>query len=264
MKTKARVILSTVVALLLLAAAIAAGLNAVFTVTYVRADFSTFSDCGAADAENLKQELDKFVGKSTTFLDLADVEEVVKGYPHFKIDSLGKKFPSTVEIALSERRERYAFRDEGEGYVFLDGEGKYLTEGNADIANRAGGQNILLENFGLTVTETGEVQGEYFGELLTAMDQFEKVLGEVRANVLSVAVELGTTDRENVIFRVQMTEGVVLVLDDPVHLTADKAALAIVRYGTLADAERLYGLLTVYETEDGRLRTSFVQRDPFA
>ena len=264
MKTKARVIVSTLIALLLLAAAIAAGLNAVFTVTYVRAEFSTFSAEGNRDAAELKEKLDKFVGKSTTFLDLDDVEEVVKEYPHFTIDSLGKKFPATVEVSVSERREVYAFRGEGDTFVFLDDEGKFLTDGNRDISNRAGGQNILLENFALTVSEAGEVRGEYLAELLTAMNTFKQVLKEIRANVVSVTLDLGTTDRKNVTFRVQMTEGVTIALESPSRLIEEKAALAVTRYSALADEERLYGLLTVYEAEQGEVRASYVQRDPFA
>lgn len=264
MKTRTRVILSTLIALLLLAAAIAAGLNAVFTVTYIRAEFSTFSEEGSRDAAELKEKLDRFVGKSTTFLDLDDVEEVVKDYPHFTIGSLGKKFPSTVEISVFERREAYAFLGEDGAFVFLDEKGNFLTDGNADTANRAGGRNILLENFPLSFSETGGVSGEYLGELLAVMDTFKEVLTEIRANVVSVTLDLGTTDRKNVTFRVQMAEGVILVLESPSRLTEEKAALAVTRYGALADEERLYGLLTVYETENGELRASYVQRDPFA
>ena len=45
---KKRAILTTVVAFLLLVAVIAAGLNAVFTVTYVNARFLTYTEEGDA------------------------------------------------------------------------------------------------------------------------------------------------------------------------------------------------------------------------
>ncbi len=264
MRTKVRVILSTLAALLLLGAAIAAGLNAVFTVTYVRADFSTFSEDGNRDAAELKQKLDAFVGKSTTFLDLDEVAETVKEYPHFTVSSLKKGFPSTVEISILEREEVYAYAAADGSYTFLDGEGKHLTDGNASIKNRAGGENILLENFSLQISQTGEAEGEYFSELLSVMGSFAKTFSELRANIVSVSLGLGTADRENVIFRIGMKEGVTLVLVNPSSLPEEKAALAIARYAALSDEKRLYGLITVYETADGMIGSDYTSHDPFA
>ncbi len=264
MKTRTKVILSTLAALLLLAAAIAAGLNAVFTVTYVRADFTTFSEEGDRDAEELKQKLDRFVGKSTTFLDLGEIEKTVKEYPHFSILSLGKKFPATVEISLAERREEYAFCAEDGSFTFLDEEGRFLTEGNQDTLNRSGGQNILLKGFSLSVAETGEAEGEYFADLLTVMGEFAKVLPEVRVNVVSVELDLGTTDLNFVTFRIRMKEGVVIVIRTPFLRAAEKAAMAAASYNALGDEERLYGFITVFETAEGELRSVYVRSDLFS
>ena len=68
---KKRSILTTVIAFVLLVAVIAAGLNAIFTVTYVRANFRTYTERGAAAAEELKEELNGYVNRSSVFLDLA-------------------------------------------------------------------------------------------------------------------------------------------------------------------------------------------------
>ncbi len=260
MKTRTKVILSTLLALLLLAATIAAGLNAVFTVTYIRTDFATFSAEGNRDAAQLSEELDKFVGKSTTFLDLDKVRETVEKYPHFVIEHIGKKFPSTVELSLSERREEYAFEKDGK-YAFLDAEGKFLTEGNPDLTNRAGGQNILLTGFSLSILPGGEVEGRYFPELLTVMETFKRSLPGIRANVLSVELDLGTTDLKNVIFRIRMKEGVMIVIHAPSRFPAEKAAMAISDYLALKDEERLFGLITAYETVDGELRSAYSRQD---
>ena len=70
---KKRAILTTVVAFLLLVAVIAAGLNAVFTVTYVNARFLTYTEEGETAARELKEDLNEYLGKSTTFLDLEEV-----------------------------------------------------------------------------------------------------------------------------------------------------------------------------------------------
>ena len=51
---KQKTILTTIIAFVLLVAVIAAGVNAIFTVTYVRATFRTYTERGAAAAESLK------------------------------------------------------------------------------------------------------------------------------------------------------------------------------------------------------------------
>ena len=58
---KKRSILTTVVAFLLLAAVVAAGLNAVFTVTYVNADFVTYTQEGEQEAQQLKEQLNGYL-----------------------------------------------------------------------------------------------------------------------------------------------------------------------------------------------------------
>ena len=70
---KKRTFLTTLIAILLLAAVIAAGLHAVFTVAYIQASFSTCTPEGERAAQQLKEELNTYLGSSTTFLDLEQV-----------------------------------------------------------------------------------------------------------------------------------------------------------------------------------------------
>lgn len=246
---KIRVLLTTLVSLLLLAAVIAAGLNAVFTVTLVRAEFEVASDTGRAEAAELKEKLDGFIGRSSTFLDLGEVRAVVAEYPCMRVERLEKKFPSVVEIDVTERNEAFAVQ-KGEKYSVFSEDGLYLYD-KEDASNRTGGQNIVLENFTLIIGEDGMAQGEHFGTLLTVYNAFEEVLKESRANVRSIAYRVGVQFDS---FYVTMQEGICIEIVSPDVLPAEKAkaALTDARYGYLnrPDHDRVGGLITVLASGD--------------
>ncbi len=242
---KKRVVLTTLAAVLLLAAAIAAGLNAIFTVTHVRTQFLTYSEEGKREAVELREKLDEFIGSSTTFLDLDEVAGVVTQYPCFRVDSIAKSFPATVSLEISERKERFAFRRE-EGYAILDEEGVYLYE-KAENVNRISGENILLENFPIEVGEEG-VSGDYFTELLSVMNTFAGTLREIRSNILSVTLVRATTNPRDDFFRIQMREGVVIDLGNPAVKAEEKTEKALQKYLSLGDEERIFGFITAVDS----------------
>lgn len=247
---KKRVIISAVVAFVLLVAVIAAGLNAVFTVTLVDASFATFSDGGAASAAALEEKLSAFRGKSTTFLDLADVRALVAEYPCFRLDEVKKVYPARVELSVSERRETFACADGRGGYFVLDGEGVCLDTARSGIGNlQTGGDNILLENFQLNA-EVGRIaEGEYVTELLLATSVFSEEFGQIRANVRSVTlcIEASADNTRANRFDVVMQEGVVIHVFNPSALTAEKARAVAERYRTLSDDEKLYGFIAAVD-----------------
>ncbi len=243
---KKRVILATVVAAVLLVAAIAAGINAVFTITLVKADFLTCSEEGEREAEALKKELDSFTGKSTTFFDLAEVERAVSAYPYFRLDEVKKNYPSVIEVRISERREVFAVRTE-EGYTTYSENGVILKTASPENSNRAGGENILLEGFAFL---GDAMQGDYAEELLSAVSAFSETLVEVRANVLSVTLYRPVTDSRSDFFRIRMREGVVIDILAPSSLPKEKAEAALSRYLALSDEERTFGFIVAADGED--------------
>lgn len=249
MKTKTRVILATLVAFILLAAAVGAGLNAVFTVTYVRAEFSTCSQAGEEDASALRAELDeKFLGKSTTFLDLEEVRGVASAYPYFRVSAVEKQFPSAVRIFLEERRETFALPT-GEGFAVLDEEANLLEYKNEN-KSRDGGENILLEGFSFTL-DGGTLGGEYAAELLAFMHEVGALLPAPRANFLSVRLidaTLAPFGLDSI--RISTREGVVLDIINPTVLTREKAKTIVEAYLALDDNARTYGKLTVSESRE--------------
>lgn len=240
-----KAVLTTLVALLLLIAAIIAGVNAVFTVTLVSVEFETCSAEGREEAERIEQELnEKYVGKSSSLLDLEEVRACVEAHPCFRVVNAEKSYPTTVKLSVEERRETFAFASEG-GYSIIDETGRYLYVKERN-ENRAGGANILLEGFDLS--GEGDVRGDYFAELLKVASAFRETLPEIRANVVSVRLVRTTSDARNDFFRIRMVEGVVIDLGNPSFKPAEKAALALKRYDSLSDEHRSFGFITVVDS----------------
>lgn len=246
---KAKALITTAISVLLLIAVIAAGLNAVFTVTLVKTEFSVASADGQAEAALLKKRLDRFVGKSMTFLDLGEVQDEIDAFPCLKADLLEKRFPSTVEVVISEREEVFAVKLES-GYAVLGGNGYYLYE-KESTKNRSGGDNILLEGISFSAEQGSVASSDELGVILAVYETFEEMLGEVRANVVSMTFEQNEVRSA---LRLQMKEGIRIEIIDPASLTREKAAAALsdetAGYLVRPDEERVSGRITVVSSGD--------------
>ncbi len=256
---KKKVIFTTLVAFLLLFLVVLAGLNAVYTVTNVHANFCTFSAEGETEARKLQEKLDSFVDQSSVFLDLDDVQAAVEEYPCFRLESAEKRYPDKLELKIVERKEAFSYLLENGKYAVLDERGDYLYEKDSN-QNRISGENILL--LGDFKYENGE-KGDYFGDLVTIFSALRDVLTEVRANVISFELELNgapTTTKIDYI-NIRMREGAVIKIEDPHVRANEKARLAIECYaGTgayegkgLTDVQRVTEVITVFEREGSLL-----------
>lgn len=255
---KKKALLMTAVGLVLLGAVVAAALNAVFTVTDVVVTYAPVSGEGVKDSYRVQQMLDeKFVGKSSTFLDLEEVRESLSEFSAFTVKEVKKDFPRTVLVTLEERREAFAF-SRGDGiFAVLDENGVYLYD-KEENSNRRTGENILLENFDPSFTETGElVKDRRLEAAIEFAGVFMERLEDARANVVSIS--LRRTDNEiagEYLLRVQMREGVVVDVFAPENFAREKAEKVLDKYLSLTDAQRLYGFFDVVDRVDGGFSVS--------
>ncbi len=254
---KARVILTTVISFLLLCAVVAAGLNAVFTVTSVKAEFSVSSEDGEREAAELKQKLDGFVGKSSTFLDEEEVAALIASYPCMKAEKIQKHYPSTLEVSVSERKEAFSVLTE-HGYAVLSDDGTYLYT-KQDLTNRAGGENILLSGLDLSLAEGQKTDDKALNEILTVYGVFAEILTEARANVVSIAYEPNLAF-ENILV-IQMREGIRIEIATSSALTEEKARAALNDesdgYLARSDGERLCGCIRVTASAENVVRVAY-------
>ena len=235
---KKRSILTTVVAFLLLAAVVAAGLNAVFTVTYVNADFVTYTQEGEQEAQQLKEQLNGYLGKSTTFLDLNEVRATASANPRFNVVRIEKKYPASVVIGIEERRSAFAYAAQ-DGYDVLDVEGIWIGK-----SAQPSGFVELKGDFSFTY-ESGRIPGAYAQVLIGMYAVMSELLGEPRANVLSLTFEdSGDTSSDRFDrFRIAMREGVEIVIGEPSVRAQDKVRAALAVYLDLTQSERVSGTI---------------------
>lgn len=261
---KKKALFMTAVALILLGAVVAAALNAVFTVTDILVNYEPVSREGIEDSYSVQQMLDeKFIGKSTTFLDLEDVKASLADYPSFVVKDVKKEFPRTILVTLAERREAFAYRLADGRYAVLDEEGRYLYEKDEN-QNRRTGENILLENFDFTFSEDEKLPTD--GYLKAAIDfagVFIDRLEDARANVVSLL--LRKTDNEIAgayLLRVKMREGLIVDVFAPENFAREKAEKVLEKYLSLTDEQRLYGFFDVVDRLDGGFSVSEHRAEP--
>lgn len=250
---KKKILLMTGIGLFLLGAVIAAALNAVLTITDVRVAFSTLSTEGGLEATALQAELEeKFIGSSTTFLNLEDARETVEKYPAFRVDEVKKEFPRTLCLTVSEREEVFAFQRAEGGFAVLDEEGRYLYDKQENV-NRRLGENLLLEGFEIEAAEAGEfASGSYLSEAISFASVFASELHTARANIRSIA--LMPTENHiqgDYFFRIFMREGVCVDIYEPAVQIELKAFAVLDTYLGLSDAERLYGYFDIIPNATG-------------
>lgn len=258
---KKRVVLVSILSVLVLLAVIAVGLNAVFSVGTVKVNYNLFSENARAESANLQKDLDRFVGSSTAFLDLKEIEDTVAEYPYFRLDAVEKQYPQTIVVSVTERQEKFAVGEDGT-YRILDDEGFCLADG-ATASNRAdGAPNILLTGFELTASVGTAAQGEYLAEWLAIYDEWEAALGNVRMNVASVALECPTTSSADDYFTVIMSEGVKVTIKNPASATAEKARAALAKYLELLDEDKMFGEIYVSESiQTGEVTATYTPRN---
>ena len=243
-----KTIITTIAAFFLLAAVIAAGLNAIFTVTYVRATFHTYTERGEAAATEIRAALNGYINRSSVFLDLAEVRAVVEANPRFEVVHIEKDYPETIVVEVTERREAFAVAADT-GYNVLDETGWVI--GAADAPDGY----ILLEDFSVVYTD-GRAGGAVFETFLSVYGAMRARLGEVRANVISARY---IVQGERTVYRLQMREGAYIELIDAGSRAAEMADAATEKYLGMSDAERIFCTITAIVRADGTLAVDVAQ-----
>ncbi|MBO5046173.1 MAG: hypothetical protein J6C93_04805 [Clostridia bacterium] len=244
---KKRLITVSICAIVVLIAALAAGLNAVFSVHTVDVTFHAFTKSGFDEAAEIQEKLDAFAGESTTFLDLEEVEAVVEEYPSFRVDKIAKVYPQKIALVLTERKETFAVEGEN-GFSIYDEEGVLVAVKEENVNRVDGGKNVLLQGFELLGDVGATASGYRMRELLDTISAFDEAFGEVRMNLVSVKLVVPLADDVRTeYFEIQTAEGVVIRINNPSYLAKEKGEKAAKAYLALDEEKRAYGTIPVFD-----------------
>lgn len=248
MQSKKKVLIITAVGLALLLAVLGAAFNAIFTVTEVVVHFYPVSEEGEADSFSLQETLNRdFLGHSTAFLDLREVETAVSRYPGFELEDLKKDYPSKLVLTVRERRELFAIKKDDGMFAILDEEGRYLYDKEQNT-NRSSGENILLEGFRSNFRIGEKPEDDSFLAAATYVKAFSEQFGSARSDVSAVVLlNTGSALVGENYMQIKTRGGVRIDIYDPCSKTQEKANAAVQKYLSLEGAERLCGFFDIVE-----------------
>lgn len=255
LKKKLIVIALTVLVFL---SAVVLGVATVFRVHSVTVVSSVVSDEAKAEAQELKNRLQEVYDKDSIFFaDDEDAKKVLEEFPYFRITSFEKDYPNRIIIKVTEDAEVYA-AETGEGdYYILGVDGTVLERRESHLNRMEGKTNVILKGLENVKGEKGKLlsNSETFKALLIFCDQMHTDLNGLQDNVKSV--QLHATDK----YRVEMSEGVVIYVDQASVLTLEKAKKAMETYKGLNDTQKVKGQVFVSGSDVAGITATYSSED---
>lgn len=245
MRRKILVIFLTV--LLFLSAAVL-GVSAVFRVKSVTIEKSTVSEAAAKEAVALQERLeDAYLKDSMLFVDSAEAEEIIKEFPYFRLTGFRKEQPNKIVVSIAEDAEVYSMAlADGTGYYQLGADGSVLGVSETSKNRLDGENNVVFSGFNVTFDGSQLVGDSCYLPIMEFCQELDGLFDGIRRNVKSVDVYNRTPSK---VFVLQMFESVKMYVVDPSMLTKEKAAMAVDKYLSLSDEEKLKGCIVVSGSE---------------
>ena len=245
MRRKILVIFLTV--LLFLSAAVL-GVSAVFRVKTVTIEKSTVSEAASKEAEAFQERLEEgYLKDSMLFVDSSEAEEIIKEFPYFRLTGFRKEQPNKIVVSISEDAEVYSVAlADGTGYYQLGADGSVLGMSETPKNRLDGENNVVFNGFNVTFDGTQLIGDACYLPIMEFCQELDALFGGVRRNVKSVEVYNRTPSK---VFVLKMFESVKMYVVDPSILTKEKAEMAVDKYLSLSDEEKLKGCIVVSGSE---------------
>lgn len=240
------------------------GVTSVYRIDTVTLNASVVSEEAKAEAALLQNKLEDAYDKKSSFgVDETKAEEILAGFPHFRLTGFEKSYPNRIIVSITEDAEVYAVSAGGDNYYILGADGMVLGIRNSYTNRLDGADNVLLKGLQVVGEKGAYLSGdECLVPLLTFCQKVSDTLSGIRRNVVSVEVIKNTSVLEEARFKITMREGVMLYIGNPTKMTEEKACLAIEKYLSLSDEERLVGRIAVSD-KDGEVIVGYSEKDDF-
>lgn len=250
--------------------------NSVCSVSQFDVRFHAGSAQMTAAAKRVQERLDEeYLNKSFLFFKESSIADVVaeEGGGYLKIDSIEKHFPNRISVSVREVYECYAYEKDGRYYAVGD-DGTVLAVNDANV-NNIDGRNVEIVGFRFEDIAVGgmfavsEKQAAAFDALQVFLAKIEEK--GLRGNILRVEyIDMGVSDPDKNFtwFYINCVEGIRIRIVKPEVNTEEKVSLAVSGYlgeqiggGTIGDAQRTYGYITVQDS-GGQVRADYSEEKP--
>lgn len=241
MRRKILVICLTVV--LFLSAAVL-GVSAVFRVKSVVIEKSTVSEAASKEAVAFQKRLeDAYLKDSMLFVDSSEVEEIIKDFPYFRLTGFRKEQPNKIVISIAEDAEVYSVaKADGTGYYQLGADGSVLGVSETPKNRLDGKNNVVFSGVNVSVDGAQLIGDACYLPIMGFCQELDVLFGGIRRNVQSVSVYNRTP---SMVFVLEMFESVKMYVVEPSTLTKEKAEMAVDKYLSLSDEQKLQGCIVV-------------------
>ena len=223
------------------------GIVSVYRVSFVTVNAPVVSQEAKAEAEELQKKLYQAYAEQNVFtVDESKAEEIFQEFPYFRMTSFKKQFPNRIVIEATEDVEVFAVENGENSYYILGADGTILGMRSTPVNRSDGANNIVIKGVQIQGKE-GEIASndECLPWLINLCQEMSKQLGGIRKNVLWLQVIRPTASAKQMMFKLQMKEGVVAYVDNPSSLTHSKAEKLVEKYINLSVSQRLRGMIAV-------------------
>ncbi len=241
---------------------------AFFTVKKVDVTYA-FSEKASQSLDDLKDELDGYVGKNLLFTKLDKIKGYIEKNPYFEVESITKQFPNVIRVVIKERKEAYSL-SYGEKKYLLSETGIVLAEVNdGDFDTRKVVELKLFEELGvngfwslnLNSISVGKVinidQTKSVDNSVSDMDRLNTAFGIARSIHLTDCVKsMSVLKKEGSGLDIQNKEtyvmletytGVKINIWDCENFGKEKAVKAFEFYDSRPDYEKAYSEIVALE-----------------
>ncbi len=254
MKKKVLTILLTV---LLFLSAVALGISTVFRVNGVSVEATLLTAEEKSRLPQLQAELTALYDKDSIFsVNDEKAQALIEKYPYLRVTGFSKSYPNRLTVTIVEESEVYEVYSADKKYV-LGREGIIVRIADASESSKG----VRVDGLIVTGEKGGSLSGDqHLSSVLTLCMEMDKVLNGIGRNILSVEVLQNAYEN---IYRLKTREGVNIYVHTPATLTKEKVRMAVDKYLSLADGERMVGRILVLDVE-GSVSADYDAEDKFA
>ncbi len=224
----------------------------VFSVSDINVEYSYYKQ---SEVEKANEILNGYKRSNLLFIKEDEIINLIHSNTDLKVESVEKKYPNVLNVKLKERQEMFAIKV-GDEFLILDDEYTVVDIRNNCVNDVDNLDNILLE------FKNSEFNGEVLNlrstltignnSLLSAFKTAVENIESPRDYISKIIVEEKQAG-ENYYFYFNTLEGVTVEIRKATELTEKKVCLAMEKYLSLDDGDKLLGKVASYKLDSGEV-----------
>ena len=230
-----------------------------FSLQKVKVNFAVADN---ADCYAVQRKLDGLLGDNLLFMDVKEVENLLKDFHYLEILSVQKQYPNVLNISIKERREIYYIPtqiDEQTVYLVTNEQGFILDKVLAKEDSRSMIE-LQLEGINILSHQKGQyLQTDDDGLLSTVFEMAKSV------NLTDCIKKITVKESEGIreyYAEFKTHSGVKMIIEDLMNLGVDKTLNAFNVYvNILTDYQKAHGEIQSYVMRDERFRVTHNQKE---